>query len=106
MFDLLTFTHYLLVVLSPFVFYVYSQHCVGPGEDGQGCDESFNPARKDKIPKNWKMKLKVTDVMVPHLPGLVGAPLCRSCANRLLAGKTKPQPSTNANGECSALSLY
>jgi hypothetical protein len=72
--------------LLPFVVRSCPQHCVGPGTAPAGCNQSYNVERLDRLPKNWSRLRKVTEQMVPMLPGLVGAPLCNPCYYTLLKG--------------------
>ena len=92
--SVLTSAHFLL----PFVVRLGPQHCVGPGTAPGGCNESFNVEHLDRRPKNWSRLRKVTEQMVPMLPGLVGAPLCNACYNTMLkhvaAIKPKEVPAT------------
>lgn len=73
-------------ILLPFVVRLGPQHCVGVGTTAAGCTESYNVTRPNRLPKNWSRLRKVTEQMVPMLPGLVGAPLCNGCYNTILKG--------------------
>ena len=68
-----------LVFCCPFLPRACPKHCVGPGKTPAGCPEFYNVTRPDRLPQNWSRLRKVTEQMVPMLPGLVGAPLCNSC---------------------------
>jgi hypothetical protein len=93
--------------LLPFVPRSCPQHCVGPGNNSSGCNESYNVKRADGRSKNWSRLRKVSAEMVPLLPGLVGAPLCNICYNTLLkhVAATKP-PEVPATGNVSYTSNF